>query len=89
MENINSLDVLQGSKCETCCFRMSRVVEPTTQEDIEYYLDLLNIEVTDGYELFIEQHKCLITNEEIDGIIHVCTQYQPSTEIKLIREYKF
>ena len=86
---IDPEDMLRTSKCFTCQHRMSRVVEPITQEDIEYYLELLGINEEDDVELYMEQHTCLITNEVIDGIIRECTKYKPTSMSSLIREYKF
>ncbi len=91
MDNlINPLDVLEQSKCFTCRHRLSRVIEPISLEDKEYYLEMLDIEEDEEtYELYIEQHKCLITDEDLDGIIRECSQYELVSNFKLIREYKF
>ena len=90
MENIvNPLDAIYKSKCFTCQHRLSRLVEPITQEDREYYLEFMDIDDTDSYDLYIEQHKCLMTDEDLDGIILECNKYKMLNDFKLIREYKF
>lgn len=86
---MNPLDMLKKSKCYTCRHRLSRVVEPATQEDKEYYMEVLDIEDSEDYDLYIEQHKCLMTDEDIDGIILECNQYEGIYQNMLIREYKF
>lgn len=88
---MNPLDMLKSSKCFSCKYRISRVVEPFTQEDRDYYIDALGIEDEDidEYELYIEQHKCLLTDEDIDGVIIECNQYEKKRRLALIREYKF
>jgi len=75
---------------------MSRLIEPVNQEDRDYYIDMLDIEIADNIDseqevldLLIEQHKCLITDEDIDGIIHECTQYISAIKSRLIREYMY
>ena len=85
----NPLDVLYDSKCLTCTHRISRLVEPVTQEDIEYYLDILNLDSNNPMDLFIEQHKCLLTDEDIDGVIRECNQYELASKLNLIRDYRF
>lgn len=92
---MNPLDILEQSKCFNCKHRFSRVITPVTQEDIDYYLGFLEEDeedeegINDDYELQIEQHICLITNEDIDGIIIECSHFEPINNMKLIREYKF
>jgi len=86
---INPLDVLYESRCLTCMHRISRLVEPVTQEDIEYYLDVLDLEPGTPLDLFIEQHKCLLTDEDIDGVIRECNQYDLASKFNLIRDYRF
>ncbi len=86
---INPLDILNESICLTCSNRLSRVVEPVTKEDVEYYLDVLDLDSSEPLDLFIEQHKCLLTDENIDGIIRKCNQYDMASRFNLIRDYKF
>lgn len=86
---MNPLDMLKESKCYTCKNRLSRVLEPLTPEDKEYYMEILDIDNTDEYDLYIEQHKCMITDEDIDGVIRECNQYTAQMSTQLIREYKF
>ena len=86
---MNPLDMLTESKCYTCKHRLSRVLEPLSPEDKEYYMDVLDIEDVGEYDLYIEQHKCLMTDEDLDGIIRECNQFTPIMETQLLREYKF
>lgn len=86
---MDPLDVLNESKCYNCKHRLSRIVKPLTQEDKEYYMDVLDIDNVDDYELYLEQHKCLLTDEDIDGIIQECNRYEPIVTNRLIGEYKF
>jgi len=86
---MNPIDMLQQSKCFNCKYRLSRILEPLTQEDKEYYMDVLYIDDPDEYDLYIEQHKCLMTNEDIDSIIRECNKFSPKIQNQLLREYKF
>jgi hypothetical protein len=84
-----TMDVLQNSKCRNCVHRLTRVIEPITAEDIEYYCSLVDMEMDDDYDLFIEQHKCLLTGEDLDGIIVDCSKFEPSNKYVLLHNYKF
>lgn len=82
--------MLNESKCLYCKYRFSRIIEPITQEDIDYYSSFLDIEdLDDNYELQIEHHRCLMTDEDLDGVIIKCNHFEPVSNMKLIREYKF
>lgn len=88
-KSINSLDILYNSKCLTCMHRISRVVEPLSQEDRDYYFDMVGLDSTDSLDIILEQHKCMLTDEEIDGVIRDCNQYSIASRFNLIRDYKF
>ncbi len=91
----NTSDVAKASICFSCKHRISRVIEPVLQEDKDYYLDLLGVE--DGVdsngeeidEVMLEQHRCLLLDDDIDGIVHECNRYTPDTEFSLLKDYKF
>jgi len=85
-------DIIEKSKCLHCVHKLTRTVELITKEDKEYYMELIgmdDIDDIDNYEFFIEQHKCLITDEDIDGIIHSCSHYEPESKTSLIREWRY
>lgn len=86
---MNPLDILKESRCYNCKHRLSRILEPVTQEDKEYYMDILNIEDADEYDLYIEQHKCLMTDEDLDGVIRECNKFVPEMQLQFLREYRF
>lgn len=87
--NIDPMDIINNSLCGTCAHRFSKLIEPVTEEFRDYILEKLNIEEDENLELFIEQHRCLITDEDIEGIVHECNRYLPAPEYRLIREYTF
>jgi len=86
---MNPFDILRESRCYNCKHRLSRILEPVSQEDKEYYMDILNIEDADDYDLYIEQHKCLMTDEDLDGVIRECNKFEPETQLQFLREYRF
>lgn len=86
----NPLDTLEDSMCVNCVHRITRLIEPMTEDFIEYVLDKMGVdEFEDDAELLIEQHRCIITGEDIDGIVHSCNKYAPLASTFLIRENIF
>lgn len=85
---VDPMDIVYQSKCYTCKHRLVRKIEPTSIEDLEFYLEDIDFEDDDDYDIFIEQHKCLITDEDILGIVRECNMYTPRNKYKLIREYR-
>ena len=88
-EQLPPLDMIYKSKCWDCVYRLTRLVEPATPEDLEYYLSMVDIDEGDDYDLIIEQHRCLLTDEDLDGIIRECNKYKPKQQFKLLRDYKY
>lgn len=83
------LEMIYKSKCWDCVYRLTRLVEPVTQDDLEFYLSMVDIDQNDDYDLIVEQHRCLLTDEDLDGVIRECNQYKPKQQCKLIRDYKY
>jgi len=86
---MNIINLLEKSKCSTCEHRLSRLLEPITQEDKDYYAEIFDLEDTDDFDLFLEQYKCLITGEDLDTIVHECSMYTPINRYRLIREFVY
>ena len=87
--NLNPIDMLANSKCMHCKHMFMRVVKLVTQEDIDYYSQYVDLDDLDDSELTIEQYRCLITQEDIDGEVMDCNNFIPKRESSLIGEYKF
>ena len=89
MNPIDPLDVINNSKCKNCKHLMKRTIELITQDDRNYFMPDLDLDDDDEYDLYIEQYKCLVTSEDIEGVVVSCNYFVPSCNINLIREYKF
>lgn len=88
--NIDPFEIINKSLCGTCAHRFSRLIEPATDEYRDYIFEKLGIdEYDDDLELFIEQHRCLIADEDLEGVVHDCNMYKPAPEYRLIREYTY
>lgn len=87
--DIDPLEILTKSMCGTCAHRFSRLIEPISDEYREYLIEEFDIDDDDILDILIEQHRCMIVNEDLEGIVHECNRYLSSPEFNLIREYKF
>jgi len=87
--NLNPIDMLANSKCVSCRYMFKRILKLVTQEDIDYYSQYVELNDLDDYELSIEQYKCLITQEDIEGEVIECNNYIPNRKSSVIGEYKF
>jgi len=88
-ESMPPLEMIYNSKCWDCIYRLTRFVEPVTEDDIQFYLSMVDIDDNDDYDLVIEQHRCLLTDEDLDGIIRECNKYKPQQSCKLLMDYKY
>jgi hypothetical protein len=88
MDPSDITEIINKSKCLHCVHKLTRTIELVTQEDKEYYMDLIGIDNIEDYDFYIEQHKCLITDEDLDGIIHECSHFEPNSKFSLIREWR-
>lgn len=88
-ESMPPLEMIYKSKCWDCVYRLTRFVEPVTEEDIEYYLSMVDIDENNDYDLIIEQHRCLLTDEDLDGVILDCNKHKPQNRCKLLVDYQY
>lgn len=82
------VQIFKKSICKSCEHVMIRTIQPLTEDYKSYLEEVFEID-TDITDCIIEQFKCLITNEDLDGIISDCNRYAPAPTQKLIREYNF
>ena len=70
---------LQDSLCNNCKYRISRALIPLDLETFgltEESLEELDIE--EDETLIIEQHSCIVLQEDMDYIVQECNHYQPN-----------
>ena len=78
---------LEGNLCSDCINRFYRSMIPIDYE--VYGINLDELEIDDDEELVLEQHTCLITNEDIDGVTKSCNHYKPRKETDFLISNKF
>jgi hypothetical protein len=87
------IDNLKSSKCFTCKHRISKVIKPLTMEDFEFLEDTLDtsidIEDFDDYDIEIEIHRCMLTDDDISYQVLECNKYESEDTRKLIRDNRF
>lgn len=75
---------LNDSLCKDCTFRMSRVVKPLNLETFGITEeDLKELDLEDDDEILIEQHICLVTQDEMDYSVKKCNYFKEKKEVSL------
>ena len=70
---------LSETLCKDCAHRQSKTIIPIDPE--MYGLDdetLYTMGIGEDDEIIIEQHTCLISNQDMDYIVLECNSYKPS-----------
>lgn len=83
------LKILQNSKCYNCKHRLTRIIEPLTLEDMEYYNDMVDIDTLDAYDIVVAQHKCMLTGDDLGGVVLQCSKFEPINKYILLHNYEF
>ena len=75
---------LDETICKYCSYRMSILVIPLELEDFGLSdEDLNSIGVDDDDEVMLEQHTCLVIQEDMDYLVKDCTQFKDNREVSL------
>jgi hypothetical protein len=70
--------------CKVCAYRMSRLIIPLELDDFGISEeDLKDIELNDDDEIMIEQHTCLIVQEDLGYLVKECTHFKDKRETSL------
>ncbi len=64
----------KDSLCISCCNRFSRALIPMDYES--FGIDCDDFDIPDGELLIIEQHLCLVTQDDIEGSVKECTHFK-------------
>jgi hypothetical protein len=79
---------LEDSLCLTCYHRFSRVFIPLNYAD--YDININDFDLAEGEPLEIEQHTCMVLNQDLDCVVSQCNKYRPSPTGKdLISNFVF
>ena len=71
--------------CKICAYRMSRLVSPLDLDDFGISdEDLKDIELNaDDDEIIVEQHTCLVIQEDMNYLVRECTHFKDKREVSL------
>ncbi len=87
MTEINTHDDLfpiDETICRVCVYRMSRLIVPLELDDFGISEeDLKDIELNDDDEVMVEQHTCLVIQEDMDYLVRECTHFKDKREVSL------
>jgi hypothetical protein len=74
---------LDETLCRDCIYRFSRLVEPLDPEEFGITEEVLNeLDIKDDDDIIVEQHTCLITYQDLDGMVKKCTHFKKYSEIQ-------
>jgi hypothetical protein len=65
---------MEDTLCKNCEHRFSRVLLPIDYE--MYDIDLDEFDLDDDEDLLIEQHICLASNQDLEGIVTECNKFK-------------
>ena len=65
---------MEETLCKNCEYRFSRVLIPLDYE--VYDIDVNEYDLEEGEDLLIEQHVCLASNQDLDGIVTECNKFK-------------
>ena len=76
-------DLLKGTKCEFCSFRLTRIIEPF-EVDLDEFIDMgFTEEELDT--LTLEQNVCSYISADIDGRVLECNRFKDERLSLLIK----
>lgn len=79
---------IDSSICKNCVHRFSRFLIPLDYESygitIEEFEDL-----DDDEEVIIEQHICLISQQDLDGVVKDCNKYRSDKDVPFFSSNPF
>lgn len=77
---------LDEALCRNCAFRMSIVVEPLDPETFGIDEDmLLDMNLDEDEGLIVEQHICLVSQQEMDYIVKSCNHFKSCAELSIFK----
>ena len=77
---------LKESKCYNCIYRVSRALLPLDLEEFgltSEHLDKLGIDENEE-TIIVEQHSCLVLQEDMDYIVYECNFHKLTKENSLL-----
>ena len=73
---------LEDTICKNCVHRISRIIVPLDPESFGLDEEVLSyMGIQDNEDVIIEQHTCLITQQDMDYIVRECSQYADDNTI--------
>jgi hypothetical protein len=87
MSDESNVFPLEDSLCLRCANRFSRVFIPLDYES--YGINLDDFDLEEGEPLEIEQHTCLATQQDLDGVVSQCNKFVSVDDKNLISNFVF
>ncbi len=72
--------------CRSCHNRMYRLVVPLDIADFGLDEDdILSMDLDEGYDILIEQHTCLVLQQDMDYLVKECSHYRDRQDVSIFR----
>ena len=75
---------LEETLCNECVNRFSKLIVPLDYED--WGVDLDDFDLEEDEEVIVEHHMCLVTGEDLDGIVKDCNKFIRINEKTFFKE---
>lgn len=72
---------LEDTICLNCAFRMSRVIVPLDPDSFGITdEDIRDMDLEDEEDIMVEQHTCLVIQQDMDYVVRECNHYKDINE---------
>lgn len=65
--------------CRDCSHRFSRIIQPLDYESWGIDPDVID-DIDPNEDILVEQHTCLITQQDLDGMVRECNRFSDIRE---------
>lgn len=88
MSNNKFLFPMDHTLCRDCINRMSRELNPIDLDDFDLSEDDIE-DIDNGEELVIEEHTCLVLNQDMFYLVKSCTHFKNKKDVSLFSTNSF
>lgn len=75
---------LDETMCKDCAHRLSRILVPIDFDALGIDPEQYGFNEDSNEEFTMEQHICLVSNEDLETIVLKCTHYKSKNEVNLL-----
>lgn len=81
---------LEETLCKNCMYRISRTIIPIDPEVFGLDEDMINnMDLEDGEDIMLEQHTCIVLNQDMDYIVVTCNLFKDIKDASFFKNELF